>query len=85
MPTTWKEDEVGMYDRRTERGQGCFSLVLVILLALSLLACGVVQKVAEPIDKQGCRTDCRNCEFSQYEYAAHHCYCLCNGIEIRLY
>ena len=85
MPTTWKEDEIRMYDRGAERGRGCFSLVLVILLSLSLLACGVVKKVIEPIDKQGCKADCRQCEFSRYVYETDDCFCTCDGHEIQLY
>jgi len=60
-------------------------LALLIILSLTLLACGTVQKVLEPIDRGGCRMDCRTCEFSRYEYAANHCWCLCDGVEIRLY
>ena len=59
--------------------------ILLVILSLMLLGCGVVQTVAEPIDRQGCKADCRACGFSRYEYAAHHCWCVCDGIEIQLY
>ena len=60
-------------------------LLLLILISLLLSSCGVVQKVAEPIDKQGCKIDCRKCEFSRYIYATHECFCLCDDIEVQLY
>ena len=60
-------------------------LLLLILLSLLLLSCGIVQKVAEPIDRSGCKIDCRKCEFSKYIYATHECFCLCNGVEVQLY
>ena len=84
MPTTWKEDEVKMYDRQAKR-KGCLPLILLALLTLSLLACGLsdaVQKVAEPLDEQGCRTSCQECEFSRYIYKTNSCFGLCDGIEI---
>jgi len=88
MPATRKEDEARMYDRRARKHTGCLSLILLVLLALSLLACIIsdgVQKVVGPIDEHGCRVDCRGCEFSRYEYQRHHCWCICDGIEIQLY
>lgn len=60
-------------------------LILLIILSLMLLGCGLVQTIAEPIDKAGCKADCRSCEFSRYDYYSHHCYCSCDGIEIQLY
>ena len=63
-------------------------LILLIILSLTLFGCAItdgVQKFAEPIDRQGCAADCRSCTFSRYEYAANHCYCICDDVEIRLY
>jgi len=60
-------------------------LILLIILSLALLACGVVRRVAEPIDRQGCQADCRGCEFSRYVYETDDCYCLCDGVEVQLY
>ena len=60
-------------------------LILLIVLSLALLACGIVQKVAEPIDKAGCKLDCRSCEFSRYEYTGNHCWCVCDSVEVQLY
>jgi len=60
-------------------------LILFIILSLVLLACGVVRRVAEPIDRQGCQADCRGCEFSRYVYETDDCYCLCDGVEVQLY
>ena len=60
-------------------------LILLIILSLALLACGVVRRVAEPIDRQGCQVDCRGCEFSRYVYETDDCYCLCDGVEVQLY
>ena len=63
----------------------CNVLILLMVLSLALLACGVVQKVAEPIDRQGCKVDCKSCEISRYEYAGNHCWCICDGVEVQLY
>ena len=60
-------------------------LVLLIILSLMILSCGVVKKVAEPIDKQGCKADCRKCEFSRYIYETNSCFCICNGVEVQIY
>jgi len=88
MPTTWKEAEVKMYDRRArDRRGGCQWLMLIPLIALSLamLACGVVRKVAEPIDRLPCELDCRRVglEVSRYVYETDVCWCaLPNGSEV---
>lgn len=60
----------------------CF---LLIALTVALLACGVVKKMAEPIDRNGCKIDCRECQFSRYIYETHHCFCLCDGVEVQIY
>lgn len=60
-------------------------LVLLVLLSLLILSCGVVKKVAEPIDKAGCKIDCRECQFSKYVYETDDCYCICDGVEVQLY
>ena len=67
---------------------GCWP---VLLLALTLFACPVaegVRQFAEPIDKDGCVTDCglKGMEFSDYFYDTHTCLCLgADGSEIKLY
>ncbi len=64
-------------------------LVLIALVSLMLLACvgsGAVKKVAEPIDKQGCKIDCKELEFYSYDYPTHTCKCKTkNGSIITLY
>ena len=70
---------------------GCWPVLLLILLTLALLGCGladVVQRVAEPIDKGGCVTDCglKGMEFSSYVYESNTCRCLgTDGNEVKLY
>lgn len=59
--------------------------ILLIILVLLSLSCGIVKKVAEPIDKQGCKIDCRDCEFSRYIYETNSCFCNCDGAEVQLY
>lgn len=60
-------------------------LILLVILSMFLLGCGVVRKVAEPIDRQGCIADCRECEFSRYVYETNSCFCVCDGVEVQLY
>ena len=53
-------------------------LVLIILINLMLLACvgsEAIKKIAEPIDKQGCKLDCKRAgmEFYGYEYYTNTC------------
>jgi len=53
-------------------------LVFIALVSLMLLACvgsGVVKKVAEPVDKQGCKIDCKELEFYSYDYSTLTCKC----------
>ena len=75
----------------SDKSAGCWHTALLILLALALLGCGLanaVQKVAEPIDESGCRSDCeRACmEFARYIYETHSCHCLdAGGNEVKLY
>jgi len=63
----------------------------LILLALALLGCGLadgVRKLAEPIDENGCKNDCKRegIEFGRYVYESDSCFCLSeDGGEVRLY
>ena len=53
-------------------------LILLIVLSVMLLACigsEIVRKGAEPIDKQGCKIDCKELEFYSYDYPTHTCKC----------
>jgi len=74
---------------------GCWSTALILLalalLSLALLGCGLaegVRKFAEPIDKNGCMTDCERegMEFGSYVYESHTCRCLdVDGNTVDLY
>jgi len=62
--------------------------IALIILSLAMLACGVVRKVAEPIDEAGCKIDCRRAglEMSRYVYERHACWCtLPDGSEVLAY
>jgi len=64
-------------------------LVLILFLSLILLACigsEIVRKVAEPIDEQGCKIDCKYLEFYSYDYLTHTCKCKTkDGTVVTLY
>jgi len=70
---------------------GRWPALLLILLSLALLGCGLaegVRKFAEPIDKNGCMTDCERegMEFGSYVYESHTCRCLdVDGNTVDLY
>jgi len=53
-------------------------ILAVIILSLTLLSCigsELVRKGAEPIDRQGCKIDCKDLEFYSYDYPTHTCKC----------
>ena len=64
-------------------------LILLTVLSVMLLACigsEIVRKGAEPIDKQGCKIDCKDLEFYSYDYPTHTCKCKAkDGTVVTLY
>ena len=46
--------------------------------------CSVVRKVAEPIDRAGCRTHCGlvDMEMLSYDYDTDTCLCVVGGVEV---
>lgn len=70
---------------------GLFAIALFVLLTLAPGGCalaGAVQRVAEPIDRAGCKVDCELADmtFSRYLYHSHSCWCWDAGrVERKLY
>lgn len=75
----------------SDKPAGCWRTAALILVALALLDCGIIEgvrKFAEPVDTAGCRLDCKRAglEFGSYEYRPHRCLCLnADGGEVELY
>ncbi len=73
-----------------ERGLMVFLVtVLTLAIIISLLGCGLVQRVAEPIDRAACVATIKrtpDVEFSRYVYKNDACYDVtASGDEILIY
>ncbi len=53
------------------------TLLLIVTIIVATLGCGVVEKVAGPVDRAGCRTECalRSMTMHDYVYETDSCWC----------
>ncbi len=63
--------------RSKAKPAGCWTMPLVLLVLLSCSIAEGVRKFAEPIDRGGCRVDCRLAgeDFIMYSYETDSCWC----------